>query len=158
MNLPLVVQILEPEEQLPTDDSDVNFRESAGFQLTEPNTSVQLERNDMIRTDEIETGSTGEILHHCTKYQRRVGTKGAIKLTDPELPALEKASVVPRNPFGVAVGEVSDLELNFGDVIVRIFEIDAFDRYRSCGREMNPTSMKNDERVRRREKRTERTL
>ena len=92
-------------------------------------------------------------------YQSRYRTKGIRKeLTDPKLPALEETPIIPRNPFGITIREMSDFQLNLGDVIVRIFEIYTFDRYGSQSGEMNPMDILIDERVREGVERERRTL
>lgn len=60
------------------------------------------------------------------------------RLTDPQLPAAQKAAVVLGHPRAIARGEVRDLELNLGDIVVGIFEVDDLDRDELRSRDMDP--------------------
>lgn len=59
-------------------------------------------------------------------------------LTDPQLPAAKKTAMVLGDPGAIARGEVRNLELDLGDIVARVFEVDDLDRHEPRGRDMDP--------------------
>lgn len=60
------------------------------------------------------------------------------RFTNPQLPPAQKAAVVPRHVLRVAIAQVRDLELDLCDVVVRVLEVDLFDRDWTRGRDVDP--------------------
>lgn len=71
-----------------------------------------------------------------TKKDRAGKRKRVRWRTDPKLPAPEERAKVPGDMLRVAVGQVRNLELDLGHVVVRALEVDNLDRDDARGRDV----------------------